>query len=63
MTNKNDSVKPVRIRIRLQKLVSANSKTRPALEVGTLDDGVVVVRNVIGPNKACSLPATERRSE
>jgi len=64
MTNKNDSVKPVRIRIDQQKLDSAIPKTLPAFfEVGMLDDGVIVITQVIGPMKVISLPATERRPE
>jgi hypothetical protein len=64
MTNKNDSVKPLRIRIDQQKLDSASPRTLPALfEVGVLDDGVIVITQVIGPMKVSSLAATERRSE
>jgi hypothetical protein len=64
MTNKNVSVNPLRIRIEQLKPDSANPKAAPAMyEVGTLDNGVVIVKQVIVPPKAGVLPATERRAE
>jgi hypothetical protein len=55
MTKKNDSVKP---------LDSAKATTPPLfLEVRTLDDGAIVIKHVVVPKKAASLPATERRPE
>lgn len=64
MTNKNDSAEPVRIRIYQQKVDSRNPNAPPALvELGTLDTGVIIIKQVIGPPKANSVPVMERRAE
>ena len=64
MTNKNDSAEPVRIRIYQQKPDLLDPTARPALyEVGTFDGGTIIITQVIGPTKASSPPATERRAE
>ncbi len=65
MTNKNNSAEPVRIGVYQQKLDTRNPTARPALyELGTLGDGdVIIIKRSIGPMKASSVSATERRSE
>ena len=64
MTNKNNSAEPVSIRIYQQKVDPRNPTARPALyEIGTLGDGEIIIKHVIGPTKVSSSRATERRSE
>jgi hypothetical protein len=54
MTNKNDSVKPIRIRINPRKLNCPKPTGRPTVpKLGTRDDGGVVIKR----------GATERRPE
>ena len=64
MTNKNESAEVMRIRINQKKLDLLNPTARPGLfEVGTLDDGSIIVTRAIGTKKVGAVPATERRSE
>jgi hypothetical protein len=65
MTKKNNSAEPVSIGIYQQKPDSRNPTGRPALyELGTLGDGdIIIIKRSIGPMKASSVSATERRTE
>ena len=61
MTNKKETANSAQIRVNRQKADPANLATRPALaEVGTLDQGVIIIKNVIDPTKVCTQAATER---
>ena len=52
MTNKNNAAAPVQIRIYQQKVDPRNPTGRPALiEIGTLGDGEIIIKRVVGPAK------------